>query len=157
MKKPYDEGYFFEIQSSWRDAFLQTGVLANLDYVLLWYWQCHAFPKTPHQFYKKMVQRKDFASQSGLLLVQIVWLVSNFMYRRHSLALGITLHLGKGHIQECQQAFWPRRRLLRPVCLLLDSLEVARLGFCWLFYQLYGMRLLGKSCWTQNNAMRFGA
>ena len=43
-------------------------------------------PKKASLILQKMVQGK-ILPVSGLVLVQIVWLVSNFMYRRHSLTL----------------------------------------------------------------------
>ena len=69
MKKPYDEGYFFEIQSlEEMHALNAYGTCQSRN--VSRYWQCTRSQKAS-LILQKMVQRK-ILPVSGLVLVQIV-------------------------------------------------------------------------------------
>ena len=74
---------FFRDTEPWRDACFKRVLAIELSRNVSRYWQCTRSQKAS-LILQKMVQRK-MLPVSGLVLVQIVWFVSNFMYRCHSL------------------------------------------------------------------------
>ena len=73
-------------------------------------------PKNPHHFYKNW-SREKFCQSCGLVLVQIVVLVSNFV-QTPFFSIFIT-SLMQGSYSDRQQAFWPRQYFLRSVYLVV--------------------------------------
>ena len=104
----------------------------------------YAFPKS-HINSTKNGTEKNFASQWLSIISPNSMISFKFYVQTPFFSTFITLHLGKGHIQPVNRAFWPRWRLLRPVYLVVWTLHDKNMSNdAILEYQI-------KICWVSSS------